>query len=200
MLSLAEKATMCGVLTARTVKERLVEQLASDAAESEHRHTAFGLHEGVIPPYIALQIGLTAVRQKLGRGQAASSGRSIDSLISLKDERNQLRHMIQPLRNGGAAVGRLLASIRRFAVKFAEATGIQVQIEATQEPPVNDRLAAGLCHLVAEGLSSVRRHTPAHTAAIQWAQGIWRPLQIARDSMAGEPFVAFMPRSMPSAA
>src|SRR3712207_3801557 len=78
MLSLAEKATMYGVLTARTVKERLVEQLASDAAESEHRHTAFGLHEGVIPPYIALQIGLTAVRQKLGRGQAASSGRSID--------------------------------------------------------------------------------------------------------------------------
>lgn len=176
---------------------KLVDQLASDAAEAERQRIVLDLHDGVIQPYIGLQMGLTAIRQKLVWGHADVK-HEIDRLLDLtKDEINQLRHMVQSLKNGGEVVGGLLPSIRRFACKFAEATGIQVQIEATHQPLVNDRLVAEVFHLVTEGLSNVRRHTQAETVEIRLAQenGYLR-LQIANDNLKGRAFVPFMPRSI----
>jgi signal transduction histidine kinase len=50
---------------------RLVDRLASDAAEVERQRIAHDLHDSVIQPYIGLQIGLTAIDQKLADGGSA---------------------------------------------------------------------------------------------------------------------------------
>jgi signal transduction histidine kinase len=114
-----------------------------------------------------------------------------------KDEIEQLRHTVQSLKNGGEAAAGLLPSIRRFALKFADATGIQVRIEAVHQPLVNDRLAAAVFHLVTEGLSNVRRHTQATTAEIRLAQDDGNlVLQIANDNSEAKAFVPFTPRSL----
>ena len=42
---------------------RLVDQLASNAAEEERRRLARDIHDNVIQPYIGFQIGLAAVSQ-----------------------------------------------------------------------------------------------------------------------------------------
>src|SRR5207237_5539000 len=44
---------------------RLVDRLASDAAEAERRRIARDLHDSVIQPYIGLQMGLVAIQKKL---------------------------------------------------------------------------------------------------------------------------------------
>jgi signal transduction histidine kinase len=176
---------------------KLVDRLASDAAEAERQRIALDLHDGVIQPYIGLQMGLAAIRQNLVWGNADIK-HEVDRLLDLtKDEIEQLRHMVQSLKNGGEAVGGLLPSIRRFALKFADATGIQVRIEAAHQLLVNDRLAAEVFHLVTEGLSNVRRHTQAETAEIRLAQENGNlVLEIANDNSAGKAFAPFTPRSL----
>lgn len=61
---------------------RLVDQLASGAAEEERRRIARDLHDSVIQPYIGLQIGLAAVRQKLAAGGAEVAS-DIERLIEM---------------------------------------------------------------------------------------------------------------------
>ena len=47
---------------------RLVDRLASEAAEYERQRIARDIHDGMIQPYIGLQLGLAAIRQKIERG------------------------------------------------------------------------------------------------------------------------------------
>ena len=149
---------------------KLVDQLASDAADAERQRIALDFHDRVIQPYIGLRMGVEAIRQKLGRGNAEGNAditHDIDWLLELtKDELSQLRHLVQGLQNGGERVGGLVLAIRRFGRKFTAATGIQVQVDITGEAHVNDRLATEVFHIVAEGLSNIRRHTLATTASI----------------------------------
>ena len=175
----------------------LVDQLASDAADAERQRIALDFHDGVIQPYIGLQMGLEAIRQKLGWGDADVS-HDIERLLRLtKDEIAQLRCMIQGLKCGGERVGDLVPAICRFAGKFASATGIRVQVEANDESHVNDHLAAEVFHIVTEGLSNIRRHTQATTATITLAQKDGHlVVQMSNDGVEGEVCRLFSPRSI----
>jgi signal transduction histidine kinase len=176
---------------------KLVDQLASDAADAERQRIALDFHDRVIQPYIGLQMALEAIRQKLSICYADVT-HDIDWLLDLtKDELAQLRHLVQGLKSGGERVGGLVPAIRRFSRKFTAATGIQVQVEVNGEPHVNDRLAAEVFHIVAEGLSNIRRHTLATTASITLRQENGQlSIQIRNDGVEGETFVPFTPRSI----
>jgi signal transduction histidine kinase len=175
----------------------LVDQLASDAAAAERQRIALDFHDGVIQPYIGLQMGLEAIRQKLGWGDADVS-HDIERLLRLtKDEIAQLRHIVHDLKCGGERFDGLVPALRRFALKFATATGIQVQVEADGESHVNDRLAAEVFHIVTEGLSNIRRHTQAAAATITLAQKNGHLIvQISNDGVEGDAFCLFSPRSI----
>jgi signal transduction histidine kinase len=175
----------------------LVDQLASDAADAERQRIALDFHDGVIQPYIGLQMGLEAAHQKLGWGNA-DIRHDIERLLQLtKDEIAQLRHVVQGLKTGGERIDGLVPAIRRFACKFSAATGIQVQVEANGAPHVNDRLAAEVFHIVTEGLSNIRRHTQAATASIVLVQKDGHLIvQIINDGVDGEAFYLFSPRSI----
>src|SRR5439155_1830065 len=53
---------------------RLVNQLASAAAEEERRRIARDIHDSVIQPYLGLHIGLAGMRQKLAATHSELSG------------------------------------------------------------------------------------------------------------------------------
>jgi signal transduction histidine kinase len=175
----------------------LVDQLASDAADAERQRIALDFHDGVIQPYIGLQMGLEAVRQKLGWGEVDVMP-DIEHLLHLtKDEIVQLRRVVQGLKTGGERVDGLVPAIQRFAHKFSAATGIQVQVEVNNAPHVNDRLAAEVFHIVTEGLSNIRRHSQAATASITLAQqDECLIVQICNDGVDGAAFCLFSPRSI----
>jgi len=175
----------------------LVDQLASDAADAERQRIALDFHDGVIQPYIGLQMGLEAVRQKLSWGEADVRP-DIEHLLHLtKDEIMQLRRVIQGLKTGGERIDGLVPAIQRFTHKFSAATGIQVELEATNAPHVNDRLAAEVFYIVTEGLSNIRRHSQAATASITLAQQDGCLIvEIGNDGVDGGTFCGFSPRSI----
>ncbi|HEX5833651.1 MAG TPA: histidine kinase [Pyrinomonadaceae bacterium] len=146
---------------------RLIDNLASDAAEQERRRIAADIHDSVIQPYLGLQFGLSALDQKLESGNTAIRG-DIQELLELTDhELTELRRFVWGLRAGEERTDVLLPAIERFAERFSLVTGIKVDVEARGKVKVNDRLAAEVFQIVAEGLSNVRRHAFCRDARVE---------------------------------
>ncbi len=181
---------------------RLVDRLASDAAEAERRRIARDLHDSVIQPYIGLQMGLVAIQKNLAM-HSPDVYEDLEQLLTLTNAGiADLRHYMGELRETGAPESGLLPAgllpaVQRFARKFAEATGISVNVEAKTALPVHDRLAAEVFQMVAEGLSNVRRHTRSAQATVTLAcDHDHLHLSIANDTAPGTVPVPFTPRSI----
>ena len=147
---------------------RLVDSLASDAAGQERRKIAQDIHDSVIQPYIGLQFGLMSVKQKLQNGEDALT--NVEELLTLTTgEIEDLRSYVGGLRRGESPRDIFLPAVRRFAAKFSEATGLNVEIDGRDDLPVYDRLAAELFQMIEEGLSNVRRHSTSTYAKLEIA-------------------------------
>jgi len=143
---------------------RLVDRLASEAAEYERQKIARDIHDGVIQPYIGLQLGLAAIRQKIERGDN-DVARDVKELTEMTvNEIEELRHYIHGLKRGERQYTTLLPALRRFASKFSSATGITVEVKAAKEIGIKDGLASEIFQMVSEGFSNIRRHTHSHRA------------------------------------
>jgi signal transduction histidine kinase len=174
---------------------RLVDRLASGAAEEERRRIARDLHDSVIQPYLGLQLGLTALHRQLVAGGTDGKD-TLERLIALTNEGvTDLRRYVRELRDGGEREGELLPAVRRFGAKFSEATGIAVHVEAETDIHVNERLAIEAFQMVAEGLSNVRRHTDAAQATVGLACRN-RHLILRIENAGAEQWEPFTPRSI----
>jgi signal transduction histidine kinase len=146
---------------------RLVDNLASDAAEQERRRIARDIHDSVIQPYLGLQFGIAALAHKLQTGNTDI----LDNVEELLDLTNQeladLRRYVWGLRANEERRNVLLPSIHRYAARFTSVTGINVDVTSRGKIQLNDRLAAELFQIVAEGLSNVRRHALCDEATVQ---------------------------------
>lgn len=146
---------------------RLIDNLASDAAETERRRIAHDIHDSVIQPYLGIQFGLSALDQKLEAGDLAVRDNVQELLELTKHELAELRRFVWGLKAGEERMDVLLPAIERFAERFSLVTGINVDVEAHGKVKVNDRLAAELFQIVAEGLSNVRRHAFCRDARVE---------------------------------
>ena len=146
---------------------RLIDNLASDAAETERRRIAHDIHDSVIQPYLGIQFGLSALDQKLESGNVAIR-EDVQELLELtKHELAELRRFVWGLKAGEERLDVLLPAIERYAERFSLVTGITVDVEVQGKVKVNDRLAAELFQIVAEGLSNVRRHAFCRDARVE---------------------------------
>lgn len=146
---------------------RLIDNLASDAAETERRRIAHDIHDSVIQPYLGLQFGLSALDQKLEAGDLKIRDNVQELLELTKHELAELRRFVWGLKAGEERMDVLLPAIERYAERFSLVTGIAVDVEAHGKVKVNDRLAAELFQIVAEGLSNVRRHAFCRDARVE---------------------------------
>jgi signal transduction histidine kinase len=145
---------------------RLVDQLASDAADVERRKIARDLHDSIIQPYIGLKMGLAAIRSTLD-SRCSHLAPDLDRLLALADAGiGELRGYVHGLTDVNSRRDDLCSGIERFGAKFAEATRIDVKVQVDGEVQVNDRLAAEVFQIVAEGLSNVRKHTTAECVRV----------------------------------
>jgi signal transduction histidine kinase len=147
---------------------RLVDRLASEAAESERRRIARDIHDGVIQSYVGIQLALHAVEQRSGVGVDVTSdirllNQSIDKEIT------DARQLISRLEQSSGPTNALCESLRRFSGKFSAATGVAVDLQISPEVTVSDRLAAEVFGVIEEGLSNIRRHTTARQATVRIA-------------------------------
>lgn len=146
---------------------RLIDNLASDAAETERRRIAHDIHDSVIQPYLGIQFGLSALDQKLEAGNLSIRDNVQELLELTKHELAELRRFVWGLKAGEERMDVLLPAIERYAERFQMVTGITVDVEAHGKVKVNDRLAAELFQIVAEGLSNVRRHAFCRDARVE---------------------------------
>ena len=176
---------------------RLVDKLATSAAEEERRKIARDIHDSVIQPYIGLQLGLSGVRQKLlgGRRDVVDD---VTGLIDITEfEVGKLRQFMRDLNDGGQRVESLVPALRRFAAKFKSATRISVEIVAAETLSINDRLAAEVFQMVAEGLSNIRRHTTSERVTVELARrNNSLSLRIGNEAANGAAPRSFTPRSI----
>lgn len=175
---------------------RLVDRLASEAAEYERQRIARDIHDGIIQPYIGLQLGLAAIRQKIERGDN-DVGHDVKELTAMTvTEIEELRRYIRGLKTSERYDTMLVPAIRRFASKFSAATGITVDVKATKEIGIKDRLAAEVFQMVTEGFSNIRRHThsPRAEAELDYGNDFF-VLNIKNENENGKP-VVFHPRSL----
>ena len=176
---------------------RLVDTLASGAAQDERQKIARDIHDGVIQPYIGLQLGLEALRRQADGNEVMSKG--IERLITLTESGiEELRQYVGGLKTGGERKGSLLPALRRFSAKFSEATGVVVRVE-TEAPDafINDRLAGEIFQMVTEALSNIRRHSEAKTATVRVACGNRSlSLRVTNDGPPGDNASSFIPRSI----
>jgi signal transduction histidine kinase len=120
----------------------------------------------VIQPYIGLQLGLVAVRQKLESRENVLD--DVKELLELTNgEVADLRSYVGGLRRGESPRDIFLPAVRRFASRFSEATGLNVEVNASADLPIYDRLAAELFQMIEEGLSNVRRHSTSTYARVE---------------------------------
>ncbi|HET6980223.1 MAG TPA: histidine kinase [Pyrinomonadaceae bacterium] len=146
---------------------RLIDNLASDAAEQERRRIAHDIHDSVIQPYLGLQFGLAALDQKLEAGNTAIRDNVQELLELTNHELAELRRFVWGLRANEERLDVLLPAIERYAERFSVVTGIKVDVAVHGKVKVNDRLAAELFQIVAEGLSNVRRHAFCRDARVE---------------------------------
>ena len=145
----------------------LLDRLASEAAEQERKKLARDIHDSVIQPYVGLQFGLAAVRQKLLAENSSAFG-DVNELCEVANEEVRgLRRYLDELKAVEAHFGILLPAVRRFAEKYTAATGISVEIVGNENLQLNDRLSAEVFQLITEGLSNIRRHTMAQMAFVE---------------------------------
>jgi len=148
---------------------RLVERLASAAAEQERGKVARDIHDSVIQPYIGLQLGLAAICQKLELGGFDVSTDARRLLDLTKSEIDELRGYMRDVREGRAHDTNLLPALRRFARKFGEAASIDVRVESAGEINLVPQLAGEVFQMVSEALSNIRRHTRASRVTVMLA-------------------------------
>jgi signal transduction histidine kinase len=156
---------------------RLVERLSSDASEEERNRIARSVHDRVIQPYYGLQIGLKALQSVLTNGHNGGSEHSgaekksavlLEELMTMTSEGiDELRQYVSGLKQSRTNGSHLADSIRRFASKFENATGIHVKVVDETEGFVgNSRLTSEMFQMAAEALSNVHRHTHARSARV----------------------------------
>jgi signal transduction histidine kinase len=145
---------------------RLVDSLASHAAEHERHRIARGIHDTVIQPFIGLQIGLRAIVHRMD-DKTYQPGYDIMRLVWLiDDEVGRLRQYVTSLKGEREARIQLMPAIRRFAREFGHVTGIDVDVNGPTDMAVGARVGAELFEMTTEALSNIRRHTTSHRAAV----------------------------------
>lgn len=175
---------------------RLIDGLAREAALEERRRVARDIHDSAIQPYIGLQMGLSVVRQKLADGFRVNA--EIDRLISMSDESiAALRRYVADLRASAEDSDRLAPSLRRFATRFGEATGIDVQVEVPANLNLRGSIVDEIFQMTVEGLSNIRRHSHADSAQVcleRGADGLC--LSISNNDLQGRQPSPFVPNSI----
>ena len=179
---------------------RVIDHLASDAADQERRMIARDIHDSIIQPFIGLQMGIDAVIESLDDSEDENPEHLVEKIHHLRTLTEKwiedMRGYVSGLSRTRSIGSGLLPAVARYTEKFTTATGISVDIECSENVKVPDRLAGEIFQIIAEGLSNVRRHTQSPWAKISIeASNSDINVKVTNES-AGASRQKFLPRSI----
>ena len=143
----------------------LLDRLASDAAFRERQTIARDLHDSTIQPYIGLRHAVAAIRTQAGDANALAP--ELDRLLTMCAATiGDMREFTHRFRAGRQEEPELLIALRRQMAQVRSFYDVDVSLDATAAPAINDRLAAHVFQVVTEGISNVCKHTRARGASV----------------------------------
>jgi len=174
----------------------LLDRLASDAAFRERQTIARDLHDSTVQPYIGLRHAVAAIRQQAGDQNEVAP--DLERLMEMcSGVIGDMREFAQRFRNGRQEEPELLIALRRQLHQVRAFYDVHVTLDADAAPGINDRLAAEVFQIVAEGVSNICKHTRARTARILLAQaGGQLVIDISNPADGRASQDAFAPRSI----
>ncbi len=147
----------------------LLDRLASDAALRERQTIARDLHDSTIQPYIGLRHAVAAIRNQAGGDNAVTP--DLDHLLAkCTAVIGDMRQFAQRFRSGRQEEPELLIALRRQIGQVRSFYGVDVTLDMEGAPPINDRMAAEVFQIVAEGISNVCKHTQARSVQVHLFQ------------------------------
>lgn len=174
----------------------LLDRLATEAAHQERRKIGRDIHDSTIQPYIGLKLGLEALQKQASDDNPLKH--EIERLVQMTaDVIQDLQAMVSRIKGvDQSPESILLSNVERQVERFKNFYGIHIQLDASSELDLNDRLAAEVLHIVNEGLSNIRKHTTSNHGAVTLADhaGLLR-VQIENQRKEA-PATPFVPRSI----
>ncbi|MGH8771109.1 MAG: GAF domain-containing sensor histidine kinase, partial [Burkholderiales bacterium] len=146
---------------------QLLDRIASEAAGVERQKISRDLHDSTIQPYVGLKLGLEALRRKVP--PESPLAREVDDLCDMTHHGiAELRRYVADLKSPAhqSHSDFLLQEVWKQAERFNDFHGIKVEVNATRDEGINDRLAAEIIQIVSEGLSNIKRHTSSRRATV----------------------------------
>jgi signal transduction histidine kinase len=175
----------------------LLEQLATDAAETERARIGRDLHDSAIQPYIGLKLAVEALARRIPPHDPIAA--DVHRLLAMtQQEVAKMRGVVKDIR---ARIGDDMpidAAIRAQVKRYAELFDFHVDVAIDCSAGVGRTLAAELPHMVCEALSNVRRHTRSRSASVRVSSEINMLVLAVRNALtAGErPPAPFTPKSL----
>jgi signal transduction histidine kinase len=177
---------------------QLLDRIASDAAGDERQKISRDLHDSTIQPYVGLKIGLQALRRKVHADNPIA--KEIDDLCEMTQHGiGELRRYVADLRSpaNNAEADFLFREVWKQAERFKTFHGIEVEVNASPNGEINDRLAAEVIQIVSEGLNNIKRHTASRRATVNLRRHEYRYItQIINHGPQSPSADAFVPRSI----
>ncbi len=150
--------------------DRLQGELRALAVRGERERIARELHDGLAQVLGYVNTKSQAATELLDSGRVAEARTQIDELaVAARSIYVDVREAILGLSSPVEPSGGLVAAIRDYAVRFAEASKLAVRVEADPsagailEPEVEDDLFRS----VREALTNVRKHADAHRVSVR---------------------------------
>ena len=143
-----------------------------DLQETERRDIARELHDRVGQTLTAMRINMDMIRTRLGeRDDALIRARNDDSLDLIQSAFKAVEDVLHELRPPMIDEFGLVAALRWQAKRFAERTGIEVQVRGDEGGPREPTVELALFRIAQEALHNVARHARARQVDIEVRAG-----------------------------
>lgn len=138
------------------------------ATGEERARIAREVHDGLGHALVAVILRLELCSRLIGRDPAQAERILGEEVPALRAAWNQGRDLAFHLRPWGAGDGRLCEGIRAQIARFAQRTGIVVEVETPEdEPELAPAAAMAIAGAVQEALTNVARHSRAGRAWVR---------------------------------
>nr|WP_315234444.1 cache domain-containing protein [uncultured Albidiferax sp.] len=156
---------------AADAKLRAMAQKVVHSQEDERSRVARELHDGISQQLVSVKFVAESALLQLERGNADAAGtlrQGIGLLQGLVRDVRRISHDLRPTLLDDVGLASALAQTAR---EFGERSGIQVEAQVAEVPPIPEAAATAMFRVAQEALGNIEKHAGAQHVQLQLSYG-----------------------------